>query len=139
MIIEFLIAEAKIKEELDKIITNKNQFTSEVIKEKIEVIKEKLKTLDKKIEKEIKVSKFKKIIYSIFKIFTFGKIDKNKIINKKNNFLNKIKNKINKNVQTIKELYIRKTNPINIDVNEINDNFNSELLINSKKSNLIKV
>ncbi|WP_252321113.1 hypothetical protein, partial [Spiroplasma endosymbiont of Lariophagus distinguendus] len=67
MIIEFLIAEEKIKEELDKIITNKNQFTSEVIKEKIEVIKEKLKTLDKKIEKEIKVSKFKKIIYSIFK------------------------------------------------------------------------
>ncbi|WP_342276778.1 hypothetical protein [Spiroplasma endosymbiont of Nebria brevicollis] len=124
-----------IKGELEKIIANKNQFTPEIIKQKIDVA---ITTIID-IDESLKINKLKKIGYSILKILTFGKIDKNKIIKKKNDFFIEMKNKLNKNIQKINKLYIIKSNPTNIDVNKINNNFNNGSLINAKKSNLLKI
>ncbi len=123
-----------INSELSKIISDKNQYPPEVISDKLNLAQTTIIDINEKLEM-LKIRKFKKIIYSILKIFTFGKIDKNKIIKEKNNFFNKMKGKLAENIKKITEkLYIKKSN---IDINKINNTTLNVSLINSTKSNLL--
>ncbi|WP_338960629.1 MULTISPECIES: hypothetical protein [unclassified Spiroplasma] len=125
-----------INRELKKIIINKNQFTPEIISNRVNLVQTTIVDINENLKKQ-KISKFKKISYSILKIFTFGKIDKNKIIKEKNDFFIKISKELFGNIKKVKELYIRKSNSeINIDVNKINNVTLNNLLINPTKSNL---
>lgn len=122
-----------INSELSKIISDKNQYVPEVITDKLNLAQTTIIDINEKLEM-LKIGKFKKIIYSILKIFTFGKIDKNKIIKEKNIFFNKMKEKLAENIKKITEkLHIKKAN---INVNKINNTTLKVSLINSAKSNL---
>ncbi|WP_342273356.1 hypothetical protein [Spiroplasma endosymbiont of Acasis viretata] len=128
MIIEYLKKEKLINDELDKIINNKNEFTSEFIREKVHEAVNIIIDIDTKINK-LKPNNFKKIYFSILKIFTFGKINKNKIMEQKINFLWRRKENILKNLKKINELYIRKSNK-NIELEKIKKEINSKHLEN---------
>ncbi|WP_458257376.1 hypothetical protein [Spiroplasma endosymbiont of Dactylopius coccus] len=122
-----------INKELIKIIIDKNQFTPEIISNRVNLAQTTIVDINENLKKQ-KISKFKKISYLILKIFTFGKIDKNKIIKEKNDFFIKISKELFGNIKKVKELYIRKSNSeINIDVNKINNATLNNLLINPKR------
>ncbi|WP_458257470.1 hypothetical protein [Spiroplasma endosymbiont of Dactylopius coccus] len=66
-----------INKELIKIIIDKNQFTPEIISNRVNLAQTTIVDINENLKKQ-KISKFKKI--------SFGKIDKNKIIKEKNDF-----------------------------------------------------
>lgn len=117
--------------ELSKIISNKNKFTAEIISYRINLAQTTIIDIDENLAKQ-KISRFKTISYWILKIFTFGKIDKNKIIKEKMRLFNNMKEALHKKNKIIEELYIKKEN---IDVNKIN-NENLKIALNSTKSHL---
>ncbi|WP_339047207.1 hypothetical protein [Spiroplasma endosymbiont of Colias croceus] len=136
MIFEYLKKEKLINDKLEKIINNKNQFASEFIKEKVDEAVNIIIDIDTKMNK-LKPNNFKKIYFSILKIFTFGKINKNKIMEQKINFLWKRKENILKNIKKINELYIRKSNKY-IEIEKIKKEINSTDLQNQPSTSAYK-
>ncbi|WP_458258082.1 hypothetical protein [Spiroplasma endosymbiont of Dactylopius coccus] len=92
-----------INKELIKIIIDKNQFTPEIISNRVNLAQTTIVDINENLKKQ-KISKFKKISYLILKIFTFGKIDKNKIIKEKNDFFIKISKELFGNIKKSKRI-----------------------------------
>lgn len=137
MILEYLEKEKLINDELNEIIADKNRFIPEFIKKKIDNAVNIIIDIDTKI-KSLKVNKFKKICFSILKIFTFGKINKNKILHKKITFLLNRKEKILKNIKKLNQLYIRKSKK-NIEiVDKVKKEINSTNLLHQSSTSSTK-